>query len=80
MPAETAMHKPATVQYFILAVLFLITAAYQAKHLTFIADYLGGRIGVVRAPGSVQNSKPIVSQVEAEAARAGLKVETRSWS
>lgn len=74
MPAETAMHKPATVQYFILAVLFLITAAYQAKHLTFIAEYLDGRIGVVRAPGSMQTSKPIVSQVEAEAAKAGLKV------
>ena len=29
MPAETAVHKPATLQYCILAVLFLITVAYQ---------------------------------------------------
>ncbi|MGA3126547.1 MAG: SpoIIE family protein phosphatase [Candidatus Korobacteraceae bacterium] len=74
MPAETAAQKHATLQYLILAVLFLITAAYHAKHIKFIADYLSWRVDAVRAPGSMERSKPIVSRVELESEQAGVRV------
>jgi sigma-B regulation protein RsbU (phosphoserine phosphatase) len=74
MPAETTVHKPATLQYCILAALFLITAAYQGRHIIFIAEYLGGRADAVRAPGTMQSARPLVAAVEKEAAQAGLRV------
>jgi sigma-B regulation protein RsbU (phosphoserine phosphatase) len=74
MAPATDVRKPATLQYCILAVLFLLTAAYQAHHVTYIADFLNGRTGAVRPPGTLWNTKPVVSQVEVEGAQAGLRV------
>lgn len=74
MPPEMPVNKPPTLQYFILVLLFLATAAYQTKHILFIAEYLSGRVVAVTAPGSMQNSKPIVSSVAKEAEKAGVRV------
>ena len=73
MPAEIAVHKSATLQYFILAVLFLCTVAYHVKHTHFIYSYIAGTVGAVRNPGELEDSKPVVSSVEAEAEKAGLR-------
>ena len=46
MAPDTPVNKPATFQYFILAVLFLATVGYHANHIKFIADYLSGDMGI----------------------------------
>lgn len=73
MPAETTTHKPATLQYCALAVLFVATAAYQAKHTMFVTQYVRGEAVAVRAPGDLVNNKPIISSVKPEAEKAGLR-------
>jgi len=73
MAPETSANKPATLQYFILAVLFLATLGYHANHIKFVADYLSWRTGAVREPVSMENAKPIASKVEKEAEDAGVR-------
>jgi sigma-B regulation protein RsbU (phosphoserine phosphatase) len=72
MTAKRPSQKNAHVQYSILAVLLLITAAYHVKHIVFISEYLSQRIWAVRAPGTLQEAH--VSKVEKEGAAAGLRV------
>jgi len=74
MPPETPISKPPRLQYVILAILFLATVAYHAKHLTFIAEYLSGRVVAVTAPASTRNESPIISSVGKEAEKAGVRV------
>jgi len=74
MPAETTVYRRARFEYGMLALLFLITAAHQAKHIQFVAQYITGRVAAVRAPGSMENARPVVARVENEAAQAGLRV------
>ncbi len=71
---QTAANKPATLQYCILAVLFLATVASYVKQITFVAQYVTTRIDVVRAPGALKNAEPIVSSVEKEAKAAGVQI------
>jgi sigma-B regulation protein RsbU (phosphoserine phosphatase) len=73
MPAETVVRKPATWQYCILGVLFLITAAYYAKHIAFVTEYVEGKVVRVRAPGDLEDKQPVVSKVEQEGEAAGLR-------
>jgi phosphoserine phosphatase RsbU/P len=74
MPSEIPVKKTATLQYYILAVLLLLTAAYFAKHITYIAEYLSKSADAVRLPGTLANAKPVVQREEKEAEQAGLRV------
>jgi sigma-B regulation protein RsbU (phosphoserine phosphatase) len=73
MPARGVIRKPATIQYSVLAVLLLITAAYQMRRTHFILDYIQGRVIAVQPPGDLKSDRPVVTDVEPEAARAGLQ-------
>ncbi len=72
MPARGAIRKPATAQYCVLAVLLLITTAYQMRRTQFILDCIQDRTVAVDPPGSLKSDQPVVTEVEPETARAGL--------
>jgi sigma-B regulation protein RsbU (phosphoserine phosphatase) len=67
------MRKPAIVQYCVLAALLLITVAYQIRRTRFIFDFNQGRIVAVQPPGTLKSDEPVTTEVEPEAARAGLE-------
>ena len=73
MSASSAVRKPATVQYAILSVLILITAAYQIRHGQFVYDFVRDQVYAVRSMASVHDDKPVVTDVESEGAKAGLQ-------
>ncbi|HZN11459.1 MAG TPA: PDZ domain-containing protein, partial [Blastocatellia bacterium] len=57
----------------ILALLFLITVAYQARHVRFVIDYVTGRVGAVSVPITVRQGSPVIGSVNAEAKEAGVR-------
>ena len=61
-------------QYSILAILFLITTAYEIRHTKFVVDYLQQRKEAVEVPGTLNLGSPALQSVTKQGREAGLHV------
>ena len=72
MPEETATRRNISPQLYLLLALLLITILYETRHVIFVMNYMSGHIGRVLAPGSMSGNAPVITDVEPEAAKAGV--------
>jgi len=72
LKAPNAWKRP-TLQYSLLAVLFLITAASLVYRIDYALGYMSGRIFGTRDPFGVSASSPVVEWARDEVKKAGIQ-------
>jgi len=74
---KTTAQRP-VLQYAFLALLFLIAAAYEVRHVNYAVDYILERTAAVSNPGMVNLGSPIIESVTKETEEAGIRNMSRS--
>jgi phosphoserine phosphatase RsbU/P len=60
-------------QYCLLGLLFLITAAYQLRHIGFVVDSLRGKAEAVTRPFAIPADRSIITSAGEEGRKAGVR-------
>ncbi|MGH9914244.1 MAG: hypothetical protein ACRD63_03030, partial [Pyrinomonadaceae bacterium] len=73
MSQYSKLTKRPILQYGILALIFLITAAYQIRHVFFVVGYMSGRIQSVEYPIGIGSDSPLITYISEEAKKSGVR-------
>jgi sigma-B regulation protein RsbU (phosphoserine phosphatase) len=73
MPQYSTPARSSILQYGILGLVFLITVAYQVRHVNFVFEYIMERTGAVSNPGVVNLGSPIIQSLSKETEEAGVR-------